>query len=147
MTFNDLRRTLSEALSTGKIGTPVAIRMHVQLADSNVDPLMLLATAMQTVEQVFSARPARLMARENADGRQFNVLLNYAGGETVMLTVGRGSAKTASLNLLLIGNHGVIRLEGAELFEATAADFTADVDPWKSPIEQSLERNEAVALS
>ena len=146
MTFDDLQNTLATAIATDKIGTPVALRLHVNLADLSVEPAALLAAVASWAESIFSASPAKLTARCTGDDRQHNLLLNYAGGQTLLLNIVSGSTND-SLQLLLIGNHGVVRLEGGELFDPTAMLPADDVDDWKRPLARSLAEKATVNLN
>ena len=47
---------------------------------------------------------------------QTSVLLQTPSGKTVFVTIGCGSAKEATLQLLIVGTHGVAQLEGAGEF-------------------------------
>jgi hypothetical protein len=145
MTFDDLRDTLATALATEKIGTPVALRLHVNLAELSFEPAALLATVASWAESIFRASPAKLTARCTGDDRQYNVLLNYAAGQTLLLNIVRGST-TDSLQLLLVGNHGVVRLEGGELFDPTGMQPADEIQHWKRPLARSLAGKATVTL-
>jgi hypothetical protein len=146
MTFDDLSAKLLPAVVCGKIGTPVSLRMHVQLTDSRADLIQTLANAMHVAASVFTAQPATLMARRDANRSQLNLLFSYTNGQVVMLTVGCGSAESPSLHLLLIGDHGVVRLEGAELFDAAEMQSPPDAAQWRSPVATSLAEGQPVCL-
>ncbi len=151
MTFDDLSTTLWEAVETKRIGIPVALRLHLQLCDPQADLTVAMVASLCLVEPFFNLNPSRLMARRDSADRQLNVLLETADGRTVFVTVGRGSTGQATLHLLLIGNHGVVRLEGAQTFEeealqGAASELSAKVDEWNTRIAQSVARNEAVAI-
>lgn len=149
MTLDDMNAALSEALATGRIGVPVSIRLHVQLPEPDADLARVLATIMRVAATVFSGQPERLTARQDADRRQCNVLVQHAGGPTTFVTLGRGSVTRPSLHLLVAGNHGVIRLEGCELFDGSAARQPAaepDVDRWRGAVAASIASGAAVDL-
>jgi hypothetical protein len=139
MTLDDLDRTLTDALSTGKVGSPVALRLHLQLADSAADLAQATAALMRLAETVFSETPSRVTARTRDETpRQWNLLCNYPGGQTVQLTLGCGAAASSTLHLLLVGNHGVVRLEGAELFDDTSLSATdEETNHWQQTVEQN----------
>jgi hypothetical protein len=147
-TLDDLQTALSDTLATGKIGTPVSLRLHLQLTEPDADLFAAMSAVMQMIEPVFSSSSARLRARQDADARQLNVLLDYTNGETVLLTLGRGCAKQPSLNLLVVGNHGVVRLEGGEMIEESAGSTTSsDGTHWKHVVETSLASGSAVVFA
>ena len=145
MTFDDLQKTLATTIATEKIGTPVALRLLVHIADLSVVPAALLAIVALWGESIFTASPAKLTARCTADGRQHNVLLNYAGGQTLLLNIFRGSTSDC-LQLLLVGNHGVVRLEGGELFDPAGMQAVDESQQWENPLARSLAEKNAVNL-
>jgi hypothetical protein len=146
MTIDELRNALRQALETGKIGVPVSLRLHCQLADREVDLVSALAAVLPLAEDCFSTAPVSLAATQDAGQRQLNVMLQYAAGSTVFVTVGRGSAVRNRLHLLVVGNHGVVRLEGADAFDAGNVGTTADSQRWRAPVAESLKRREAVSV-
>jgi len=146
MTFDDLSERIAPAVVSGKIGTPVSLRMHVQLAESRADLVQALANAMHVAESVFAVEPVTLVARRNSNESQLNVLVSYTHGQVVMLTVGRGSADSSSLHLLLIGNRGVVRLEGSELFDDAGMQSPPDAAHWQLLVDRSLTEGQPVCL-
>ena len=146
MTFDELNRTLSETRAGGKIGVPVSLRMHLQLSDRQADLVAALLAVIELARPLFGAQPSRLMARGVPGGPQLNVLASFTGGQTLLVTLGRGAVERATLELLLIGNHGVIRLEGAELFEEPLFAAPEGADRWKSWIDKSLQQNVSVDI-
>ena len=117
MTFDELQITLTDALASGKIGTPVAARVHLQFPDADADLAAALATVAATFEPILDGLLTTLRCRQGSDLNQWNLLLQSEKGRTLFVTLGRASVPAATLNLLVIGNHGVIRLEGGEDFE------------------------------
>lgn len=146
MTLNELNSTLSETVSSGKIGTPVSLRIHLQLPDSQVDLIAALAAVMRVALPLFQTNARTLMARRDSARGQLTALFSLAGGQTVLVTVGRGIVDNGCLHLLLIGNHGTVRLEGAEQFDEESLVFPDGPNPWKSPIEESLSGQAVVEL-
>lgn len=148
MTFDDLNRALAEALATGQIGTPVSLRVHFQVPDSAADLAAMVAAVMRLSQPVFRERPSTLAAREHPHGRQWNVLVGYPGGATAFVTAGCGSARQPSLRLLLVGNHGIVRLEGPDQFEDDlfSPHAGSDVEQWRSAVTASVARGGVVEL-
>lgn len=147
-TFDDLSRAVTAALETGKIGTPVAMRLYVRCADDSIDPAAVLNAAASLAGAIFSASPQNLTARFSEDRRQLNVLLGYADGQTLLLSV-IGDVAGDGCDLLLIGNHGIVRLEGGELFDAVEPDSVSpdgETDRWQQLIAQSLATGEVIEL-
>ncbi len=147
MTFDELNQTLTEARAGGKIGVPVSLRLHLQLSNPQADLMAALLAVIQMARPLFGAEPSKLMARGDSTGPQLNVLATFTGGQTLLLTLGRGAVERATLDLLLVGNHGLIRSEGAELFAEPVFTVPETVGQWKSWVDKSLRQNVSVDLS
>ena len=151
MTLVDLHKTLTDALATGKIGTPVSLRLHLQLADPSTNLATTMAAVMRIAETVFDIPSATLSAQRDVGERQLNVLIESANGQTVSLTIGRGCTDVATLDLLLVGNHGVVRMDGTEFFDEASLESpvpAADQDgrDWQTPLETCLTTNKVVEI-
>lgn len=116
MTFTDLRHTLQNVVDTGKLGTPVSMRVHLQLPGKQGDASAALSSVLAMLAPCLNEEPAELQSRRHARHAQTSVLLQTPGGKTVFVTIGFGSANQTSLNLLVVGNHGIAQLEGAGEF-------------------------------
>jgi hypothetical protein len=94
---------------------------------------------MGLAETVFSQAPSRLTARTRSETpRQWNLLCDYSGGQTAQLTLGCGAIASSTLHLLLVGNHGVVRLEGAEMFDETSLSATdEETNRWQQAVTSS----------
>lgn len=148
MTIDDLRRALTVAIATGKIGTPVALRVHAIVASDSFDPAAALDIVIGLAGIAFPTKPKRMTARSDPAGRQWNVLLNYAGGQTLSFSIASSPACSGGncLHLLLIGNHGIIRLEEAELFDDCSEKSMENVVYWRQHMTDSHTHNSAVPL-
>jgi hypothetical protein len=117
MTLTELRTALTSAVATGKLGTAVSARVQVQCVDSECDLAAALGGVLWMLSPAFDERPATVRCRKHAEAAQWNVLLQTGSGRTISITIGCGSAKTTSLDLLVIGNHGIVQLQGGDAFE------------------------------
>jgi len=141
-TVQELNQTIQTALDSGKIGTPVCLRASVQLNKGGPEPIVVLAACTRMAEALFEVQPAKLTARQTPDASQLNLIVEFAAGQTLSLSIGRGAVNDPDTNLLLIGNHGIIRLEGGDTLEQQS--WTADaseIERWRI-----LERNGPVAI-
>jgi hypothetical protein len=159
VTLDDLARTLGEAVATGRIGTPVALRVHAVLLDENGDPAGVFACLMRRLAEPLFGAPERLAARGDSAGRILDVLVSYAAGWTALLTLGRmpsppGRGMAPRLDLLVVGNRGVLRLEGGECFagvdDGAAAGIAGlhdrGVDLYGEAVAHSLRAGQPVPL-
>lgn len=147
MTCSEVQSALADAVRTGKLGTPVAARVHVQLVDDAVEPDAVLAPVLEMLRPCFDHPPASVRAREHASEGQWNVLFQTAAGGTVFVTVGCGAANAPGLHLLVIGNHGVLRLEGAECFRPGDLSAAAPApQAWSAAITESLRSGRSIDI-
>ena len=112
-----LQETLCQAVATGKIGTVVSVRAMLHLPEETADLASSASVVLGVLGRVIGSEAGSLVTRGHESGRQLNLLLRLDAGGIVSITVTRGSASRLELGLVVVGNHGVIRLEGSELAE------------------------------
>jgi hypothetical protein len=147
--FGELKHALSETIRQGDIGIPVALRVNCQFGDRSHEVIDGALIASQLAETAFSeVAPARLHARITSDNRQLTLLASYALGQTLLLTTTAVDGARSEVDLLVVGNHGIIRLEGSEFFEpdGTPSPSTDIATRWKAAIERSLSSQQAVDM-
>jgi hypothetical protein len=145
MTFDNLKRSLNSVLETGTIGTPVSMRVHWQMPGTSTDVCAALAFSMKLCQSVMSDAPVTLIARQASGGTQLNVLVKLENGRTILATIGSGSVSYSVLELLLIGNHGIVRLEGKSRMDEVFLKNDDCVQRWKTAVNRSLtERKQVV---
>ena len=110
-----LEETLAQAVATGKIGTVVSVRALLHLPDETADLESAAAVLLALAGRLLGSDAGSLVTRGHESGRQLNLLLRLDAGGIVSASVTRGCASQLELALVVVGNHGVIRLEGAEL--------------------------------
>lgn len=138
MDLGDLQSTIERVRATEKFGVPVSLRLMQHRADDQTDFYSTLGEMVAVGDSVFGSQPVRLCVRETASGEQWNVLLDYADGQTASVTLTRGVALVDELHFTLFGNHGVVQLEGAELFEISGEPLSAAPAWLKSAVSESL---------
>lgn len=136
MTPTDLGAALNDALKTGKLGTPVAVRLHWQ-RPRVADWPGWLETVLQMLAPCFGQPAVTVQAQQHPDVPQWNILLQTEEGRTIVLTLGAGAVSAPSLQLLVTGNHGTLRLEGEPLCEPAVAEPSPRARHWWSVIRQS----------
>lgn len=113
VTFESVREAMRESVSSGRIGTPVNVRIHWQF--SGVKPSAAADVAVQLADAALSLDKPAWRVRTAAENSQVNVLGEDAGGKTVLISLVRGS--TPEFALTVFGNHGTLKLEHASLDE------------------------------
>jgi hypothetical protein len=143
--FAELSQSLLDTIRTGDIGVPVALRVTSQFGNRSVSVIDGAVAATQLAVAAFSEeKPKRLHARAAADDFQLTLLVEYPLGQTFFLTTTAIDGARSAIDLLLIGNHGIVRLEGGELFDPVEGPAPGRGEEWKAAIESSLRSNQAV---
>ncbi|QDU82104.1 hypothetical protein Pla110_38590 [Polystyrenella longa] len=112
---SNLIDAIKSALATKQIGQPVSIRLRL-VAPSDFIPVAV-NELMQLIEAILPGfegedlASGRYRVTQHSSGLQTSVMMLSGKGPSVSLTWILSGAQPASLKLLLIGNHGVIRLE------------------------------------
>ena len=121
--IQSLQQSVQSVIADGRIGGPVFLRCMVQahIEDAHIVKGMAALTALANMWMPSS--PERLYALGSADATQATTTVQYAGGQTAILSINRipdpqvalnrpESPKDligeASVDLILIGNKGVI---------------------------------------
>jgi hypothetical protein len=115
MTFDDLQRALQAEVATGSIGVPVSIRLNVAIPQTAAGREDTLARFQALPDRLFASQPERQSLLEQKDHRQIVAMGRYPGGQTSLIVVSHGCGPEQSCDLLIVGNRGIIRLEGGEL--------------------------------
>ncbi len=117
--LHDAAQFVERALDTREIGTPVAVRIvaHEEEANGTSEQALLLASKWleDNPSQVFSATPA-------GDGHEAR-LVSFSSGKSALLSTGGGQANASLLQIVIIGNHGMLSWENQG--NRTAATLTA----------------------
>jgi hypothetical protein len=117
-----LQRSVQAALDAGHVGVPVFARCVAQTA---ADPggLAEALGQMVAVAGLWLGAPAcRVYVQGSALAGQITATLQYAGGQTALVSVSPTPADGASrIDLLLLGNTGALSHEGSALSPAQLA--------------------------
>ncbi|HAA49797.1 MAG TPA: hypothetical protein DCE43_08760 [Planctomycetaceae bacterium] len=136
-----LEETLGEAVTTGKIGTVVSIRALLHLPGEQADLETAASVVLGLAGRLIGSDSGSLVTRGQESGRQLNLLVGLDVGGILSVSVTRGSSSQVELVLVVVGNHGVIRLEGAELAEEmglSEESFAGPDDSWLERISGSV---------
>lgn len=137
LSLSDVFRTVEDALATGQAGVPVSARMQWSIRAAAEAPAVA-ASLLSRLSSLFRSSLSRVMVQQHISGEVLNVLATLVGGQTISLSLFSNPAAAGSENgtsaraadLLVVGNHGVIRLEG------DSADFSSASDLHGNPPEQ-----------
>jgi hypothetical protein len=136
-----LEKAVSRELAAGKIGTPVMVRLHLALSEDHGLLAGAAAAALASAGAWFGSAPLAGYAQGGAGAGYVSVLATYAGGQTALVNaeVARGAA---SLEALVIGNHGSLEFRDAPGAPGLRADLRPpagpDIERWSRAIGESL---------
>lgn len=142
-----LQEALDQAVATGKAGTIVSARLFLQLPDAAADLESAAAVLTETAGTLMELVPGWLTVRRHASASHLSLLLHADSGPLVSVSVTGGVVESVELVLVVIGNHGLIRLEGAELAAEMGllpGVFDEAAEEWREPITQALAEGAAV---
>jgi hypothetical protein len=144
MTLGDLEHTLGSVLKSGQIGSPVALRIHATLPEGDLELRKVIGVFTTLIRLVADDSQGQLRARQHPSGRQVSVLWNDVNGRTVFISVMSAPMAQQGLQVLVVGNHGIARLSGGELWNVP--NLEEEPPHWREAIDESLKRGTSVAV-
>lgn len=120
MTVPELCDSVRNALETGRLGTPVNVRLHWEFSESANLLQTVLTTAVEIADLALQLKEPTWRLRLHESGRTLNLLGSDCRGRTLMITlVAEASPQTA---LTIFGNHGILQLNEGWLDPNSIAD-------------------------
>jgi len=137
--FQIASQTVQEALATGRIGTPVAVRVIAHLTSDHGRVERLAARVLESVAGWLGGdAPRRLTALGSVETGQISTLVQLDGGQSALISAGSCSMGPPLLEITVWGNRGVLAWEDAD--RVAAADEETDDDPLSESARQWLDR-------
>lgn len=144
MNLLDFERALESEVKTGRLGVPVALRIHAMIPGINGDILGSLGLFRPLFSLIGNLGRGHVQAKQHPSGQQLTVLWTEESGKTVFLTLATSAKMKQALHLLLIGSHGMAQLEGGEAWCDT---LTGELPPiWEKEIQESLQKRTSIPL-
>lgn len=109
-----LEQTVEQALKTGKIGTPVAMRLNLQVTENSKSLKSLKQWSERFATAIFQSEIKSVSTNRHWDASQSSSIVLFENGATLSTTIGQQSSDNSVIQFLLIGNQGVIKSEGLE---------------------------------
>ena len=109
--FAGLEKAVAEAIAQQRIGSPVSLRAFFHLSADHGLLMQILGEALAAAEKWFRSAPVRVYALGGIRTGEITALVEYAGGQTALVSVGALRNPTPLANLMLIGNRGTLRFE------------------------------------
>lgn len=144
MKLADLERSLESEIKTGRLGVPVALRIHAAMPTTLGDILSVLGFSRPLFSLIGDINRGTVQAKRHPSGKQATVLWTEATGKTVFMTLVATANTKPALNVFLIGNHGMTQLEGAEDWcDDISGEFPA---VWEKEIQESLRKGTSIPV-
>lgn len=109
MTVSELCGSIRTVLETGRLGTPVNVRLHWEFSESASLLQTVLTTAVAIADQALQLDEPVWRGRRHESGRTLNLLGSDRRGRTLMITLVADS--NPHIALTIFGNHGIVRLD------------------------------------
>lgn len=122
--MNDLHAAVEfveDALNTRQIGIPVAVRIVAQEGGLNEATGQLDELALRLAGKWLGDSPAHAVSAASAGGSHQSKLVSFTGGKTALLSTGVGPPNSRLLEIVVIGNHGILSWEAPASRAATSA--------------------------
>ncbi|MBI2826759.1 MAG: Gfo/Idh/MocA family oxidoreductase [Planctomycetia bacterium] len=141
-------RTIETALDSDRIGTPVAVRLHVAVTADHGQLRPLLAGALEAAERWLAAKISRIFALGGPAVGHVSAHLTCQGGQTGLVSVSLVGGSTPRVELVLVGNQGILSWQpddaaAARVHASPMAPLSATAEKLLATVDASLERRAA----
>lgn len=120
--FDSVREAIRSSVSSGRIGTPVNVRIHWQF--SSLSPPAAADVAVQLADAALSLDEPAWRVRTAVEDSLVNLLGEDEGGKTVLISLVRRAVPEFAV--IVFGNHGTLKIEHASLDEDTLPTGNAE---------------------
>ena len=109
MTVSELCDSVRRVLESGRLGTPVNVRLHWEFCESEASFPAIATTAVAIADVALQLQEPVWRVRRHSSGRTLNILGNDQRGRTLMISLVAKSAPQTAMTIF--GNHGIVRRE------------------------------------
>ena len=107
--MESLQKSVQSVINAGRIGSPVFVRCLLQSPLKDGDNVGASAALANMANAWMPSLPEQIYVQQSQDGTQTTTMIQYAGGQTALLSVNRVPAnQEVSIDLTLVGNKGAI---------------------------------------
>jgi hypothetical protein len=144
MQLADLERALKAELETGRLGIPVALRIHATLSTTTPGIWGSLGCFGPLLALMGEIHSGEVHAKQHPSGKECAVLWTADSGKTVFLTLATSAKSKQTLHLLLIGNHGTTQLKGGDAWSDSLPEKPKPL--WEQEIQESLRKGTSIRI-
>ena len=148
--FDQLDRTVQDAIKSGRIGQPVFVRLTVTVPPAGADTWAVLAALVPAVQGWVGVPIQRLYAVETAPRHHSVLALQFQGGPSALLSSVSPAPAGPGLDVLILGNRGCLYHDGLMCGAPQGVGLTASPqrpdDPIRRVIQTSLRTGRPQAL-
>lgn len=105
--MDELKDSLQSVIEQGRIGSPVFIRVVLNINDNVEDLINPSSELIAFSNELFPSEIHSVYAQCSIDDIQVTVMLHFVGGQMALLSINRVDSQT-DIDLMLVGNKGVI---------------------------------------
>jgi hypothetical protein len=135
ITFSELCDSIRTVLDTGRLGTPVNVRLHWEFVERVDFSAIILPAAVVIADVALKLKSPTWRVRRHATGRTLNLLGSDQRGRTLMISlVPEATPQTA---LTIFGNHGIVRLDDGWVDPATIPE-SLDQCEWLASLNATI---------
>jgi hypothetical protein len=109
ITFRELCNSIHAVLETGRLGTPVNVRLHWEFAESEAFLPVIAKAAVAIADEALQLVEPTWRVRRHSTGRTVNILGSDTRGRTLMVSLATLSEPRTAMTIF--GNHGIVRLD------------------------------------
>jgi hypothetical protein len=109
--FTWLEKEVARAIARKRIGTPVSLRAFFHLSADHGRLVGALAEALAAAGAWLASSPVRLYARGGVRAGEITAMVEYAGGQTALVSAAVLRNASPLADVLLIGNRGTLRYQ------------------------------------
>ena len=109
---NVASETVADALRTGQIGTPVAVRVVSHLTADHGPLERVAARTLEAASAWLNSRPDQLTAFGSVEAGQVSTLTRFVDGQTALVSVGSCGVGQPLLEIVVTGSRGTLSWEG-----------------------------------
>ena len=137
--FDQLDRTVQDAIKSGRIGQPVFVRLTITVQPAGADTWAVLASLVPTVQGWVGVPIQRLYAVETSPRHHGALALQFQGGPSALLSSVSPAPAGPGLDVFILGNRGGMYHDGLMCSSPHGVGLTAPPERADEPIRRVIQ--------